>query len=279
MANLIVPYIATKEKVIEHLQVFCITQGIELIPYEMAEQASDYLLIIEPVEIASKMFAISAVWKPWLMENKPETRLVFAGFAEGRHANYLNLLDLPADLRGWLENVQPVAAFRIQYAGVEERNGRKYDIFTDPWCRYLPLTGWDMKKQMEKFTEGHDRERSFFQQISRLRKILVDIRFLMKAEIPDDQKTTVKANLAGLRKDAAKEWDYLKGRWKFYEPLFQKMPFENTTAGINKKMQELGRVVDKVKSPKNIPDISAIEGLRDKVRYELKPYVQVEEHY
>jgi hypothetical protein len=263
MHNINIHYIATKKYVIQALKDYCSAQGINLIQYE-PELWSEIrnLLIVEPVEIGTDLFALSTIWKPWLMEHRPEIKLFFAGFAESTHQNYLNLLELPDALAEWFENGNSVGAYPLQYAGVIERNDRKYDKYNDPWNRLLPLTGRDMKKQMKKFTDGHDRSSSFFVQVSRLRKSLVDIRFLLQQNPGDNiTQSKIDSDLSESRKDAIEEWGYLRLRWDFYKKYFDSMPFTATTKKIYEIMKDLEKCIDNIDDSSTVINPTLIDDL------------------
>lgn len=273
----VIHYIATKKEVVKTLSQYFETQSVKLEPLEPPFLGGEYLLIIEPVAVEKKYFALSTVWKPWLFEKYPDTRLIFAGFGQSAHPCFLNLLDLPTELKKWLELAPKVSDFEVYQIPVKDSEKSGIDIYIDTWNRRLPLTGRDMRRQLLKFTEGHDKANSFFQQIARLRKIFVDLRFLTD---PDQENVAqFSEDIPELIKEAQTEWETLEKRWKYYQPSFAQLPFTETYESIRGKMLKLGKMVKEPEDTQRmLPEcIQLTEDIRDQIRFELKRYISVDD--
>lgn len=281
MSNIQIHYIATKKHVIQVLKDYCSAQGIDLIQYE-PELLSEIhnLLIVEPVEIGTELFAISTIWKPWLMEHRSEIKLFFAGFAESTHQNYLNLLELPDSLKDWFVSGLSVADYPLQSKEFVERNGIRKDTYFDPWQRLLPLTGKDMRKLMTRFTNGHDRSNSFLVRASSFRKALVDIRFLL-LQNPEDNipQSQIDSDLSKSRKDAIEEWNYLRLRWDLFKKYFDCMPFITTTKRIYEIMEDLEKCIDNINDSSTILDPALIDELIKLVEADINRYINFEKYW
>ncbi|MEZ5040105.1 MAG: hypothetical protein R2828_09440 [Saprospiraceae bacterium] len=231
-------YIASKEKAVVTLRDHWLRQGIELIKYDLSEVLPiSYLMILEPLQIGNQQYAISKIWKRWLFNKSASTRLFVAGFVKSKHPNFLNLLELPDSLRDWLEELYPVGAFPLQYAGTETLpSNHKLDKYTDPWDRFLPSRGIDMVKQLARFLDGHDEHYSINNQLSRIRKELVDIKSSMESSLAllDEEQLRTK------KKNVQNEWAYLQSRWLFYRPLFDWLPFYEAAGVIRENLKAEG---------------------------------------
>lgn len=240
MTAIRIHYIATKEKALTTFKDYCSRQHIVLVKYDIKKTESvPYLMILEPLQIGNQQYALSKIWKRWFFNHTGNTRLFVAGYAKSKHPNFLNLLDLPAALRPWLEALHPVGAFTLQYAGTETLpNGLKLDKYTDPWDRFLPVRGIDMIKQLTRFLDGHDEHYSINNQLSRIRKELIDIKNSLEVYPPPDNDP----HLEEKRKKMQEEWVYLQNRWQFYNPLFELLPFHDTAAAIRKCLEVDGEI-------------------------------------
>lgn len=238
MTAITIHYIASKEKAVAILMDHCLKEGIELIKYDASEmQPISYLMILEPLQIGNQQYAISKIWKRWLFNKSASTRLFVAGFVKSKHSNFLNLLEIPDSLVDWLEELYPVGAFPLQYAGTETLpNNHKLDKYTDPWDRFLPSRGIDMVKQLARFLDGHDEHYSINNQLSRIRKELVDIKSSMESSLAllDEEQLGIK------KKNVQNEWAYLQSRWLFYRPLFDWLPFYEAAGVIIENLRVEG---------------------------------------
>lgn len=225
-------YIASssKENVIQLLQEEYQAEGVEFVEYfKSIPPELTFLMIVEPIRIKSEQYAISRVWRRGLRKQGGHTHLIVAGYAESPHPNFLNLTNLPESLCVWLSNVLPIDAFALQHAGyIQKQDGTKEDKFVDPWDRLLPTRGIDMIQQMQKFLDGHDPHNSFYNQLSRLRKTLVDLDYTLQKE---------EKNLNGIKNyiqenKTKDEWEYLVNRWNFYKDFFKYLPFQSTVEQI-----------------------------------------------
>ena len=271
-----IQYIATKNKVVENLKVWFKSAEIQLVPYSNDRVLGEYLLLIEPYQIGTHNFAVSNVWKRWLAEKAPDTRLIFAGFASSTHSNFLNLANLPINLKDWLDKAKPVAAYPIKYAGVEKIGDFECDVFIDTWERNLPLTGRDMKKQMRKFIEGHDTANSFTNQINRIRTNLVHFRYLKTSTIPEGKEEEINDDILKISKSVKEEMSRLNIRWDYYRPFFEAMPFHDAFKEIESSMKALKNDVDQVNKG-NVAELTHIEKLRDIIKQEMKGYINNEQ--
>ncbi|MCC6460512.1 MAG: hypothetical protein IT260_08580 [Saprospiraceae bacterium] len=281
MAHCTIHYLATKDKVVRVVEQYCSAQGIRLVPLSKDKQEEvEYLMLIEPVHIGYDDFALSTVWKPWLQEFYPNVKLIIASYAQSTHRCALNLLQLPKALEPWLDALPEVHQYPLQH-GVDESNGKKYDVFYDPWTWFLPLSGRSLKEQMEKFLQGHENAQSFAFQTSRLRKCLIDIKDVMESGALENEQQ----NLTEWRKLARQEWDSLMVRWRNYQAFFAWMPFQETSKKIETLMTEIGDLIpiwtntnaDPAKIPH--PDPKKIDALRRLVKDGLDRYIHEEDYW
>lgn len=270
---------ANKESVIEVLRGYCSPQGfaLEALAPDRPFQAK-YLMIVEPVAIGADGYALSPIWKSWLLENSPDTRLIIASYAQSAHKNAMHLLHLPDSLRDWLEQVPPVKAYLLQ-RGVGESQGEKKVTYYDPWDWFLPMSGRDMKKQMIKFLEGHDKVNSFTNQVGRLRKNLMDIRDIMEADLPEAYKTELLPHTVEYRQQAKEDWDALLGRWNYYKPFFDHLPFQEAAREIEAVIETLKADSKSWSDPAVIPEYDKIDALKQLIKARLDRFIFMEDYW
>lgn len=276
-------YIGTKEKALIVFNTYCIQQHIKLVKYDIEwAKPVRYLMILEPLWIENHQYAITKAWKRWLFKNDGKTRLFAAGYAKSKHPNFLNLLDLPSGLAVWLDQLHPVGAFPLEYAGTETLpNGKKVDKYTDPWDRFLPVRGIDMIKQLGKFLDGHDEHYSINNQLSRVRKVLIDI----EGELKNSETIKDISKVQAL--EMKEEWAYLQRRWQFYDALFHLLPFGDAASFIRENLQTEGKLSLFFKEfEKQIPSLKqiqearvSVEGLMRKVADVIERHVYPENYW
>lgn len=278
--NPIIYFLSTKPAVNEHLIEYCQEQKYTLRPYLFDHQVSmEYLMIIEPIQIGFRYFSLSGLWKAWLMDKAPHTKLIVATHAKRQHPNVLNLLDLPASLSEWLEEIYPVAAFVPQYGGYEVINEQKYDQYADPWERYPLRTGIQIKTEMDNFLKGHDSFNSFRAQLMRVRKAMEDIADMM---INRDDFTSdfLERKTHEYREVIFSNWKKLFERWEYYQPFFAWLPFRNTWDKMKTCLDELSlHIQDLQKSENLIPNLTFAQQIGILIEKELQPYIYYEDNY
>lgn len=279
MKKLVVHFIATKRKAIAALQAHFAGENIELIPYHIEILPEvDYLLLLEPIEIATQQYAISSVWKRWLLNHAAGTRLIVAGFAESNHPNFLNPLDIPNQFTDWLKQLPSVGAYQLQYAGVDHN---QIDIYSDPWNRFLPVRGIDMIKEMSKFLDGHDPHYSFNNQLFRIYKEFMDL----IDNAPPDGKFEIE-DIKHEFGRAKHEWELLHQRWQYYGHLFSYLPFqpfaERTIRllGVQSPLSQLFQNTKTYISKKEIESICwIIKALLTAMKDEIQKHVYQEKYW
>lgn len=276
----IIYFLSTKPAVAKLLEEYCKAQNIILKPYpDDTEISMEYLMIIEPIQIGFRYFSLSGLWKAWLMDTAPHTKLIVATHAKRQHPNVLNLLDLPVSLSEWLEEISPVAAFVPQYGGYQVINEQKYDQYADPWDRYSLRTGKQIRSEIENFLKGHDGDHSFRAQLMRVKKAVEDIADMMinRDDFPSDfleQKTTE------YRETIFSNWKKLFDRWEYYQAFFAWLPFRSTTDKMKDYLDELSKhIQDLQKNEKLVPNVVLTQQISDLLEKELQPYVYYEDNY
>jgi|GEM_PF-1996726 len=230
-----IQYIATKTEILSTLETYCRKAGVSFTAYNTAKtEPGDYLMLLEPLSIHNQKYALSKIWKRWLYQKSPATRLIVAGYAESQHPNYLNLLDLPKDLISWLGSIYTVAAFPMQYVGAKRNtDGSTTDQYADPWERMLPIRGIDAAKQLLKFMDGHDPHYSINEHLARIRKSIMDLKSkLEEGDFDKEGESEIK--------ELQQEWSYFYFRWAYYKPLFDYLPFSQMAATFSDKLREEG---------------------------------------
>lgn len=278
-------YIASssKKNVIQLLQEEYQAEVVEFIEYfEAISPELTFLMIVEPIRIKSEQYAISRVWRRGLRKQGGNTRLIVAGYTESPHPNFLNLTNLPESLCAWLDNVLPIDAFALQHAGYTQKSdGTKEDKFVDPWDRLLPTRGIDMIQQMQKFLDGHDPQNSFYNQLSRLRKTLVDLDYTLQKEEKNinEIKNYIQENKT---KD---EWDYLVNRWNFYKDFFKYLPFQSTAEQIEHTIdRELKPFFNDwqnhdIQQLQQLQLHKKLDCLKNYVKEDIEKYINFENHW
>jgi hypothetical protein len=270
MENTTIFYITTKKSIVQHLAEYCAVQQINLIAYTVQKCPKvDYLLIIEPIEIGPTKYSLSKVWKSWLFVHAPQTKLITAIYAHSAHSNNLNLLKLPVNLSEFLEQTLPVGAFSPQYAGSKPIKGQKKDVYNDPWERFLTLNGHDIKKEMEKFIEGHDKNNSFYEIILNIRTNLKNLEYRLNPEhnLYDQQEINQLIN------DTTRSWEYMQIRWNYYLKYFEWLPFHDTIQDISKIMYELGEKMNDLSNTENLPPSEWLSYLNKLVEEGIQQYI------
>ena len=282
----IIHYLSSKDKesIIERLQFYYNKEGIVFRPYFSEDSLKDvqYLLLIEPFEENSEYYAVSKLWKSWLIKNAPHIHLLVATFASCRHSNFLNLADLPISFKEKLKTTIAVKEFIPEYSHTVNKNSIKEPIFTDPWNIYLPLSGQDINKIMERFIRGHDRTNSYFEQLIRIRKRMYDLEYWQE-KLANQDKKDIKLidKIEQHYTDIQKEWDYLLNRWHQYKDLMSFLPFNAPAILIDSQMKELEALIDSDDwdDKKAKPSIQPIEIIRKELKHNFLPYIYAEQYW
>ncbi len=271
-------YIANNDAILPTLGQYFQTRGYEWIAYPIRETpAADYLFIVEPFRIRSELYAISTTWKPWLMEFCPQTRLIVAAYAQSLHPNCVNLLDLPDDLTGWLENTLPVSAFPLIYAEAGDEGEKSK--FIDPWAFDLVKLGNDLNLQMRKFVIGHEESKSLFAQIAALRKQLQDLKHYQQYLDKSNEKTDLEQKWRAAREQIEKLWDYFYHRWKYYSDVFEYLPYQQASSKIKYIVDKLANDMEAVAETDQYPEITPLDALIQIIKKEMMPYIFPEDYW
>lgn len=257
-------YIGTKESAIIELKKYFKNQHIDLVDYDIRSLPKvKHLLIVEPIYLDDKkrFYAISKLWKQKLGKIAPETHLLVAGYAEGDHCNYLNLLDIPSSILEWLSKTKAVHDFELEY-GTKVVAGETIDHYKDPWEKELPLRGIDISSKLKLFFNGHEQSRGLLNQLN---NITLDLEsashHLDKKRSPlSFEEIYTKYFLEGI----LKEWPYFLNRWSNYQPLFDVLPFPDTLIEVNQFVVSKKAYFKALKSEQDIKKTEAV--LRDSIK-------------
>jgi hypothetical protein len=273
MEALVIYYIGDKPAVVAALSAWLEQHQMRMQPYPLSEMPEvDYLLLIEPIQIGSMMYSVSKIWKNYLFVEAPATRLAVAAYGQSSHPNYLNLLDLPDHPKSYFEGLLPVGAFSPQYAGHRTFLGQKTDVYADPWERFLSMNGQDIKQDLERFIEGHDKSSSFYDTILDIRTNLVNLEYRLKGggHLNDQEK------ILALKKNIYKSWNYMQLRWNYYQQYFRWLPFHHTVVQIQEKLNVLSDIILQMRKDPNgavMPEVETLTELRVLVSEGLQKYI------
>lgn len=255
-------YLATKDNVIESLKSLYTRQGFIFKGLDARlglPEDINCLLLVEPLQLGRNYVSVNQLWKNYLYKHRPETQLLVATYAQGKHANLFSLLDLPPDLAQFLSAVKPVKDYPFAYIGATEKLGEKRDQYLDTWSISLPHSGQPAIVEMQHFLDGHDRHKSFMAQLFRLRTLLrKDVR------VSEQQINSLT--------DLKQEYSYLLQRWYYYEKLFDVLPFAPTLKLIAENLFFVKEQLDKLA----FPDAEAQDKLAEIYQLtqdEIKPIV------
>ena len=275
-------YLSSKKGIIDHLVSLYHEEGIVFEPFssDLTLKTVQYLLLIEPFEDNSEYFAASKLWKNWLAQKAPYVHLIVATFAHSRHSNFINLADLPRSLKNQFASVVPVKEFVPEYSHTVKINNVKRHIMFDPWNIYLPLSGQDINKVMERFIRGHDKSYSYFEQLGRIRKDMDDLIYWKEKQKNQAKKSLeLTQKIHHLYKNIQKELDYLLNRWNQYEGLMSFLPFQKSASIIKEQMDVLEALIDNEAwdNKKAQPNMNAIERIGKELRTNFLPHIYSEQ--
>lgn len=267
-------YIANNPDVQPVLGQYFQAQGYRWEEYPIKEQPQvDYLVIVEPVRIGKELYTLSSAWKPWLMDRRPQTRLIVAAFAQSHHSNCLNLLNLPENLKEWLKGVRVITDFPM-VKSVDEHGTEQY---VDPWNFGLISPGYDLQARMKKFVTGHFyyEHSSLSGQIINIKKIFIDLSHtdLSKSDLPAVKKEMLE--------ELENKINYFTHRWKHYSPLFEFVPYQKAIDKIREDIQELTEAIESIRQGKKINAWNKLP-LRDTletIKKEMNRYIFPEEYW
>ncbi len=246
--NKIIYFLTTKENLIDTLKQLYGNQGYTFLSFDAARGLPDNLrtlLLIEPLNLDREYYSVNQLWKNYLYKHRPEARLIVAAYAQSRHANLFSLLDFPKDLKQFLAHAKPVSDYPFVHVGTEEKFGEKRDKYMDSWGILLPHSGRPAIREMQRFLDGHDRNKSFSAQLFRMRSLLRDWATYSAEERHSSQDK--------LRE----EFVSLLQRWYFYFKLFDYLPFAGTLLNISNDLFSIKEQIDK----QGEPDATAQEKL------------------
>lgn len=271
-------YIGNHDPMLEPLRQYFTAQDIVLEPFSTTAPKVDYLLMIEPFKIGREFYSLSTTWKPWLIVNASDTRLMVAGYAESTHTSCLNLLDLPPDIKPWLEKVPPISSYRLITPAEEEEI---QDLF-DPWTIGLIKPGKEHNQMMRRFYLGHTStsgEGSLISQIGMMKKLCGDMIMYEKKSMEEGQGAYWDKKLES-KATALKVWKDFKYRLDFYLPFLKVLP-----DGLRKvlTLENISKELEDVLNSPTIPNLEHIkkqlkELLQD-MKFKVRPFVFPEESW
>ncbi len=186
----------------------------------------DAVLLLDPYMINREYFSAWRIWKNYLSYKAPNTCLLIAGFKEVKHPNYINLLDVNKDF-DWQERYRE--AFAVK----------------DIWVETEDLTnGRDIVEKIEVFFKGHSRQ-GIIDSLTNVRANLDSASLsyhgsdaLNKCSQPFSE---VWFNILKPGLNSVTE---LYGRWHYYYPYLQEMPFHTELQAIeaNKFVGDLNKL-------------------------------------
>lgn len=189
----------TLEKIFSGQGISCAHYTLPL-EKDLPELVQDDVLIIqEPIFINNNYLSASLCWKNYLKLHSPMAILLNAGFGKAQDANYLDLLKLPVN-----------AAEVLLHARKAEEE-------------WMPVTtgGVDVAQKLNRFFEGHGDE-SVTDELHKMLRI---------CKIARDELTVYGANFETVRAELLLpnklplKWNVLQGRWQFYMPYFEILPY------------------------------------------------------
>ncbi len=263
-------YLGNKTKVVKVLQQYLSDQGITLMKYEIEQnppENMEYLLLLEPIQIHTKWYSVSTIWKNWLLDHHPNVKLISAGFTKSNHLNVLSLLELPANMHEWLKKVRPARDYVFQAMSKKAIIGHKRYEYRDTWENYpLPL-GINIKGEIERFLVGHE---SAPQKIWNFVNILSDLHERLK----------------GLTAKQIQEKDgtaliLILERWEHYKTIFRYLPFYLSVQSIMDKLFLIQRRLTNTNNDQQHSfekDIIPID-IREKLYTEVHRYVYYEDYW
>lgn len=212
-------YLATKEFLVNTFKQLYEKQGYNFIALKTTQGLPDdlsILLLIEPLLLHREYYSVNRLWKNFLYKHQPQTRLIVATYAQSRHANLFSLLDFPKDLTIFLDQTKPMEDYPFIHIGTEEKFGETVDKHMDSWSISLPHSGRPAVLEMQRFLDGHDRNKSFTSQLYHMRTLT---RNWLNAPPEEKQKN---------RDELKQAFIYLLQRWYFYDKLFDYLPFADS---------------------------------------------------
>jgi hypothetical protein len=173
------------------------------------------LLLVSPFLTERGSLNGNALWKRYLAQHCPQTKLIVVGFKKKSGINYLDVFDLPENLSHFFETAQPAGA---------------------DW-QPVDAGGAEMQQELRTFFLGHGNE-SIAEAVSDVFKYcsLIDPAdaagyVLIKTEFLD-------AN------DVPQKWAGLQRRWAKYEWLFPYTPFYHLMQEIAAKISYISPYFD-----------------------------------
>ncbi len=207
-------YVASDNRYAEALSGYFRKQGWELTP--LSEKAlrrrPQAILLFVPMKCGSIRVSPEALWKQYLCRSNRSEVLICAGFEKLKkyHPNYLDLLALPQD---WTDFV--ARAWTVCENWIPPDTG-----------------GCDMTEKMYRFFEGHGGE-SFAKELELIREHLL----ALDTVIQKDSHEHLFSNQLPDYEYVSYHWQILLGRWNYYYPLFQYLPFARAMHAIEEQIK------------------------------------------
>ena len=157
-------------------------------------------LIFSPIYHNRSYIYYDILWKRYLQKKNPGAVLLTAGFVEGpQHSNYLDLLNLPAELQACIKETKTVG-----------------EHWTPVYCG-----GLRMEKKFQLFFRGHGRE-SVLDVLHKIKRKIHLIERELKAGEWSYQKAAAEYLGSGY---VTERWKDFEARWENYFEFFAYTPF------------------------------------------------------
>ena len=141
----------------------------------------------------------------------------------------------------------------------KKKDGGKQDQYIDSWTIGLPHSGRPVINEIQRFLDGHDRNKSFSAQLFRTRA-------LVRNWIDSS------SNTEGLN-EIKREFKQLLQRWYHYEKFFWYLPFADTMHGISENLYSVKGELDKKETTNLNPTFETLSKIYDSTKDVIQPIV------
>lgn len=213
-----IPYYATNQEVPSYLNDTLKPHGYELVRYQIGEEMQgDLFILFSPVWHHEHFISCDKPWKHYLQKEKPDFRLITAGFREATHENYIDLIQLPTDFEVFFSNALPAR---------------------DAW-EPMGTGGLNMQAKLQRFFEGHgtDSVKQLFSKVITTIKIIND-------ELKKGAKLSVVCAEYEGYPNFIESWSIFKNRFSNYYPFLNCLPFYDLFQKINVLIQKTDLFVE-----------------------------------
>ena len=175
----------------------------------------DSIILIEPYKLQNEYYQIHDVWKQYLNATYPEITLLILSFSKIDHPNHIDILDLPSDLMGKIQNAMPT-----KREWIISGQGRR------------------ISTRLSVLFKTHGLE-SILDLLSNLNQS-INLLTVFSVEV---NRSTTESNFHEIRKIACQ--DTLKAVEKIdgYFPYFKILPFYSQIKGMMNLLYEIGEIL------------------------------------